>query len=718
VRDGADPACFGTGGAVPYLDSAVEGLVGNCGDTFDNDGDGAPDGADPQCLVGDNLGGGGIIPTVGACARDAAFFAAKNAASGFNSQLRRWVFRYAISAARPGPVPASPGAPTCAGPSSGGDAGQIGGRDFIDFNHDGGTVMHELGHTLGLRHGGNEDLPNCKPNYVSVMNYDNQIGINRLAGGATIDYSPPRRALDGSTRDAAPLGLLVENALSELVVLDPTDGVNQFVFSTAPGVPRQRTLNLNPNWNNDTDPPLEASFPGPGLNINAGTLPGCANTMTNEALRGFNDWSAISLPFRQFADAGAGGGATPDEPTLEELLKHRAVLRSTDLALAVVDTPDPVAAGAPLTYTITVTNKGPNPTSSVQVVDTLPSQAVLSSAPPACTVAGSVLTCNLGLLQAGASTVVTIATAVPPSLVYDNGGPLTLVNRAEVRSLVGDDTAPADNLVVEPSLVLAMADLGMATFEVPNPPIEMLVGENVVVGLLSTITSVGPSSPMDTALLLEASASSGASVTPTGLTTAQPRMTTGTVRAVSDYLIVRCSVEGRHTFRMQHSIRPRLAADINLNPANDARGAGFEVDCKGGRREVTINVLPGRWPNEVMVQNQEMPVAIMTTRDGEYGRPAFDATTVVEDSPRFGPPAILDAPEQGVPAFPGRTQAEDVPEPVPPEATRDGDADLSTWFDPSRSGLGPGDTRACVVGRYRDGGEERPFFGCDAVEVR
>lgn len=263
-----------------------------------------------------------------------------------------------------------------------------------------------------------------------------------------------------------------------------------------------------------------------------------------------------------------------------------------------------------------------------------------------------------------------------------------------------------------------MADLSMAAFEVTNPPIEMQVGENVVVGLLSTIMSVGPSSPMDTVLLLEASTSSGASVTPTRLTTAQPRMITGTVRAVSDYLIVRCSVEGRHSFRLQHSIHPLLAADINLNPGNDARGAGFEVVCKGGRREVTINVHPGRWPNEVFVENQEMPVAIMTTRDGEYGRPAFDATTVVEESLRFGPPAILDAPDQGLPALPGRTMAENVPEPVPPETTRDGDADLSTWFVPNRSGLHPGDTRACVVGRYRDGGEERPFFGCDAVEAR
>jgi len=35
---------------------------------------------------------------------------------------------------------------------------------------DGGAFMHELGHNLGLRHGGDTDV-NYKPNYLSVMNY-------------------------------------------------------------------------------------------------------------------------------------------------------------------------------------------------------------------------------------------------------------------------------------------------------------------------------------------------------------------------------------------------------------------------------------------------------------------------------------------------------------------------------------------------------------------
>ena len=53
-----------------------------------------------------------------------------------------------------------------------------------------GTFMHELGHTLGLRHGGGDET-NHKPNYLSVMNYQFQMsGISNPAGTASaIDYS-------------------------------------------------------------------------------------------------------------------------------------------------------------------------------------------------------------------------------------------------------------------------------------------------------------------------------------------------------------------------------------------------------------------------------------------------------------------------------------------------------------------------------------------------
>src|SRR6185503_16540353 len=59
-----------------------------------------------------------------------------------------------------------------------------------------GTLMHEYGHVLGLRHGGGDGVNN-KPNYLSVMNYSWQacqvpaspalFGTPVLPGGC--DYS-------------------------------------------------------------------------------------------------------------------------------------------------------------------------------------------------------------------------------------------------------------------------------------------------------------------------------------------------------------------------------------------------------------------------------------------------------------------------------------------------------------------------------------------------
>ncbi|MEZ5320250.1 MAG: Ig-like domain-containing protein [Vicinamibacterales bacterium] len=52
------------------------------------------------------------------------------------------------------------------------------------------TLMHELGHTFQLRHGGALLEPNCKPNYLSVMNYLFQLrGLRDDAGMPHVDFS-------------------------------------------------------------------------------------------------------------------------------------------------------------------------------------------------------------------------------------------------------------------------------------------------------------------------------------------------------------------------------------------------------------------------------------------------------------------------------------------------------------------------------------------------
>jgi VCBS repeat-containing protein len=64
------------------------------------------------------------------------------------------------------------------------------------------TLMHELGHNMERRHGGEAFEPNCKPTYLSVMNYLYQLrGLLDDTGKPTLDFSweAANPALDETT---------------------------------------------------------------------------------------------------------------------------------------------------------------------------------------------------------------------------------------------------------------------------------------------------------------------------------------------------------------------------------------------------------------------------------------------------------------------------------------------------------------------------------------
>jgi uncharacterized repeat protein (TIGR01451 family) len=93
---------------------------------------------------------------------------------------------------------------------------------------------------------------------------------------------------------------------------------------------------------------------------------------------------------------------------------------SADLRIAKSDSPDPVAAGATLTYSIEVDNLGPNAATGVTVTDQLPQFVDLVSATVAggqCTSKGRKVTCTLGDVPvvngAYATTRTVIVTVIP-----------------------------------------------------------------------------------------------------------------------------------------------------------------------------------------------------------------------------------------------------------------------------------------------------------------
>ena len=74
----------------------------------------------------------------------------------------------------------------------------------------GSTLMHELGHNFKLRHGGGPDEPNCKPTYLSVMNYEYQVrGLLDDAGIPHLGFASQQPQLSrgrASTRTTSVMG--------------------------------------------------------------------------------------------------------------------------------------------------------------------------------------------------------------------------------------------------------------------------------------------------------------------------------------------------------------------------------------------------------------------------------------------------------------------------------------------------------------------------------
>lgn len=217
---------------------------------------------------------------------------------------------------------------------------EIGGNDLIvtlGFNWDdtaqeqGGTFMHELGHTLGLHHGGADDINN-KPNYNSVMNYlwqtpadwmnedTNGNGIqdfNDLNGNGVKDPGEPFTEFDingnghfGDTEVwSADYSDTVINTLDEKNLVE-TNGIGGTPGRWEPVGPDGRlVLETGPvDWSRsdaDHDGVKNNDTLTTGIDINRDGFAG-------SKLNGFDDWSHIQYYFGDSPDAADGAPRTLD----------------------------------------------------------------------------------------------------------------------------------------------------------------------------------------------------------------------------------------------------------------------------------------------------------------------------------------------------------------------------------------------------------------------
>ena len=136
--------------------------------------------------------------------------------------------------------------------------------------------------------------------------------------------------------------------------------------------------------------------------------------------------------------------------------------------LSLTGTPDSLTVNGQLTYTITVKNNGPGPATGVQVVDLLPSTAVLEGFADSSQGECEGVVCNLGTLAANAEATVTI-NVIPKlagELSNDDAHVTNLTAAERDTDLTNNTSIPVTTTVKEPEPVAA--DLAVTAKAAPG----------------------------------------------------------------------------------------------------------------------------------------------------------------------------------------------------------------------------------------------------------
>jgi len=233
---------------------------------------------------------------------------------------------------------------------------ELPGNDFIvslgafDYNkgtrdQQAGTLMHELGHTLNLRHGGGDNI-NGKPNYFSIMSYTFQ--FNDLVSNRPLDYS------------WAKWSSLDENSLNEKLGVNGPSGWQTIYGLRDPNTGSSVVYSIETNraidWNTDSD--KDDTSVARSVNFFSSYGDNALNVLESH-----NDWANLQYDFRgtpEYAD-GAHGNVSDQCITLEilEMIRNIIVNPIPDVAVvSVTPYPTSVTQGNPVTIAVVVKNEG------------------------------------------------------------------------------------------------------------------------------------------------------------------------------------------------------------------------------------------------------------------------------------------------------------------------------------------------------------------------
>jgi uncharacterized repeat protein (TIGR01451 family) len=181
-------------------------------------------------------------------------------------------------------------------------------------------------------------------------------------------------------------------------------------------------------------------------------------------------------------DAGPG-----NETELVVVPVSLEVTAGADLSVTLTDNPDPVAAGAQLSYTATVSNVGPSDAQDVQFSLPLPAGTSFVSATPSaggsCNAASPVV-----CAWAGATTTAEVRTATIVAAVATNLANGSNLSATATTSSVTSDPNLANNTATADTVVEVQADLAVTLTDAPDP---VIAGTQLT--YTAVVSNIGPS---------------------------------------------------------------------------------------------------------------------------------------------------------------------------------------------------------------------------------
>ena len=235
--------------------------------------------------------------------------------------------------------------------------------------------------------------------------------------------------------------------------------------------------------------------------------------------------------------------------------------------MSITDSSDPVIAGNNFTYTLTITNNGPNNATNVTVTDALPPGVSLISATVSqgtgCSGTSTII-CNLGSIANGNRATVIIVVTV-------NSSTTGVLTTSATVSANENDPAPGNNSATETTLVNSVADLTLTKTDSADP---IVAGGSLTYTL--TISNIGPSDATGVTLTdtlpistMFVSASPGCTQSGGTIICGLGNLTAGSSRQIT----------------VRVTVNPAVADGIVIN--NTATVSGAEADAIPGNNTAT-----------------------------------------------------------------------------------------------------------------------------------